>query len=177
MTIRKSLKACLMLSLALMVVFTMSTAAFAGTEVGQTKITLTEAYNIALEDAGLTKSQVKNVEKELDDGVYNIEFTKKGTKREYDYEISKKGKILEKSVDYNRARNTGKKKLSKDDAINKVADFSGFKKSTIKKGTVTLEKDDGQWIYEVRFNAKGYRYEYDVHGRTGKILEYSKESI
>ena len=53
MTIRKSLKACLILSLALMVVFTMSTAAFAGTEVGQTKITMTKAFNIALEDAGL----------------------------------------------------------------------------------------------------------------------------
>ena len=45
------------------------------------------------------------------------------------------------------------------------------------KGTVILEKDDGQWVYEVKFDAKGYHYEYDVHGRTGKILEYSKESF
>ena len=177
MTIRKSLKACLILSLALMVVFTMSTAAFAGTEVGQTKISMTKAFNIALEDAGLKKSEVKNVEKDYDDGKYEIEFRKVGTKRDYDYEISKTGKILEKSVDYNRARNTEKKKLTKEDAINKVVDFSGFKKSTVKNGTVTLEKDDGQWVYEVRFDTKSYHYEYDVHGRTGKILEYSKESI
>ena len=177
MTIRKSFRKAAVLILAIALVFTMSTAAFAGTEVGQTKISMSKAYSIALKDAKLTKSEVKNVDKEYEHGKYEIEFTKKGTKTEYDYEISKNGKILEKSVDYNRARNTGKKKLTEEDAIDKVAAFSGFKKSTIEKGTVILEKDDGQWVYEVKFDAKGYHYEYDVHGRTGKILEYSKESI
>ena len=172
MTTNKTLRKVFVVTLALVMVLTMSVSAFA-----DSKISMKKAFSIALENAKLTSDEVRRVEKEWDDGAYSIEFTKKGSRTEYEYEISASGKILEKSVDYNRAKVYGKKKLTKEDAINKVVDFSGFKKSTVKNGTVTLEKDDGQWVYEVRFDTKSYHYEYDVHGRTGKILEYSKESF
>ncbi len=170
MTTNKTLRRLFVATLALVLVFTMSAFAFA-----DSSISMKEAYNIALDDAGLTASKVKRVEKEFDDGAYSIEFTKKGTRTEYDYEISTSGEIIEKSVDYNRAKVYGKKKLTKAKAITKVANFSGIKKATIKKGYIYLEKDDGEWIYKVEFEKKGYNYEYDVHARTGKILEYSKE--
>ena len=61
-------------------------------------ITAAKAKAIALKDAGLTASQVRNlkVEKDKDDGVtkYEVSFDAKGY--EYDYEISLKGKILKK---------------------------------------------------------------------------------
>ena len=173
MTTNKTLRKVLVVTLALVMVFAMSAYAFADTS----EITLKEAYNIALDNAKLTASQVRRVEKEYDDGNYSIEFTKKNSKTEYDYEISKTGEIIEKSVDYNRAKVYGKKKLTKNKAIAKAAKFSGIKKSVIKKGYIHLEKEDGEWVYEIEFERNGYEYNYDVHARTGKILEYSKELI
>ena len=57
--------------------------------VGKTKISASEAKEIALSNAGLTKEEVKfrRTEKDRDDGrvVYEIEFFANGN--EYDYEI------------------------------------------------------------------------------------------
>ena len=172
MTTSKTLRKVFVIALALVMVFAMSAYAFA-----DSKITLNEAYDIALDNAKLSSSDVKRVEKEYDDGAYSIEFTKKGTRTEYDYEISKTGEIIEKSVDYNRSKVYGKKKLTKSQAIAKASKFSGIKKSVIKNGYIHLEKEDGEWVYEIEFERNNYEYNYDVHARTGKILEYSKELI
>lgn len=64
-------------------------------------ITLSEAKNIALKDAGLSASDVRfdTAKKDRDDGVtyYEIEFYK--DRVEYSYEISLSGKILERDID------------------------------------------------------------------------------
>lgn len=171
-TMKRTLRTLLIAALAMALVFTMTGMAFAGSE-----MTVEKAYKIALKDAGLTSSDVRCVEKEYDreDKVYEIEFKKKGSKIEYGYEISNTGKILEKSVDYNRAVVKGSKKLTKADAINVVVKTHGFKKTVVSKGRIKLEKDGGQWVYEMKFRSGSYRYEYEVHAATGKILEYSKK--
>lgn len=171
-TMKRTLRTLLIAALAMALVFTMTGMAFAGSE-----MTVEKAYKIALKDAGLTSSEVRCVEKEYDreDKVYEIEFKKKGSKIEYGYEISNTGKILEKSVDYNRAVVKGSKKLTKADAINVVVKTHGFKKTVVSKGRIKLEKDGGQWVYEMKFRSGSYRYEYEVHAATGKILEYSKK--
>ncbi|MBR6224121.1 MAG: PepSY domain-containing protein [Firmicutes bacterium] len=170
---KRTLRTLLIAALAMALVFTMTGMAFAGSE-----MTVEKAYKIALKDAGLTSSDVRCVEKDYDreDKVYEIEFIKKGAKTEYEYEISSTGKILKKSVDYNRAVVKGSKKLTKADAINVVVKTHGFKKTVVsKKGRIKLEKDGGQWVYEMKFRSGSYRYEYEVHAATGKILEYSKK--
>ena len=149
--------------------FTLSTGAFAA---GQ--ITLSQAYSKALKSAGVTSSQVTAVEKDSDDGVYEIEFTKKSNRAEYSFEYSRYGVLLEKSVDFNRAKNTGAKSLTKAQARAKVVSFGNFRSSTVASGTCTLKKDDGQWIYKVRFSTSSYYFEYEVHAATGKILEWDK---
>lgn len=171
-TMKRTLRTLLIAALAMALVFTMTGMAFAGSE-----MTVEKAYKIALKDAGLTSSDVRCVEKDYDreDKVYEIEFKKKGSKIEYGYEISNTGKILEKSVDYNRAVVKGSKKLTKADAINVVVKTHGFKKTVVSKGRIKLEKDGGQWVYEMKFRSGSYRYEYEVHAATGKILEYSKK--
>ena len=171
-TMKRTLRTLLIAALAMALVFTMTGMAFAGSE-----MTVEKAYKIALKDAGLTSSDVRCVEKEYDreDKVYEIEFKKKGSKIEYGYEISNTGKILEKSVDYNRAVVKGSKKLTKADAINVVVKTHGFKKTVVSKGRIKLEKDGGQWVYEMKFRSGSYRYEYEVHAATGKILEYGKK--
>ena len=151
------------------VMFTLSTGAFAaGT------VTLSQAYAKALKSAGVTSSQVTAVEKDSDDGVYEIEFTKKSNGAEYSFEYSRYGVLLEKSVDFNRVKNTGAKSLSKSQARTKVISFGDFRRSTVESGSCTLKKDDGQWIYKVRFSTSSYYFEYEVHASTGKILEWDK---
>ncbi len=171
---KKTLKTLMTALLAMAMVFTMTGMAFAGSGMNAD-----EAFKIALKDAGLASSEVRNVEKEYDreDKVYEVEFAKKNSKTEYEYEISSSGKILKKSVDYNRAVIKGAKKLTKSDAINKVVKAHGFKKTVVSKARITLEKDSGQWVYELKFRSGKYRYEYEVHAVTGKILEYSKKLI
>ena len=66
-------------------------------------ITAQRAKEIALEDAGLTKSQVYRLKahKDYDDGKAYYEVSFKTKKKEYDYEISMKGRILDKDIDRN----------------------------------------------------------------------------
>ena len=66
------------------------------------RITKTEAQNIALKDAGLTKDQVRGLKAELDydNGIaeYDVEFTCNGW--EYDYEINAEtGQIIFREKD------------------------------------------------------------------------------
>ena len=108
MTTNKTLRKVFVVTLALVMVLTMSVSAFA-----DSKISMKKAFSIALENAKLTSDEVRRVEKEWDDGAYSIEFTQKGSRTEYEYEISASGKILEKSVDYVYRHNYSKKKIGK----------------------------------------------------------------
>lgn len=150
----------------------MSVSAFAGS-----RITEKEAVNKALKDAGLSRARVTRLEAEYDDGKYEIEFTKKTNKTEYDYEVSKKGRILEKSVDRRYKKNHSHKKIGKIAARKKVAKFSGISLKVIKTGTCRYEYDDGEGTYEIKFRKGSYKYDYDVLAPTGKVIEYSKKYV
>ena len=159
------------ITLAVIVVIAMSASAFAGS------MTKKEAVKKALKDAHTSKDKVYALEAELDDGKYEIEFTKKKNDAEYEYEISKSGRILEKSVDYVYKHSSSKNKIGKKAARKKVAKFSGIKYSIIKKGTCTYEYDDNEGTYEVKFKKGHYKYDYEVLAPTGKIIEYSKDYV
>lgn len=67
-----------------------------------TTITMTEAENIALKDAGVSRSSVVyiNSQEDRDDGIYKIDVEFKQGNTEYEYEInSENGKILSKDID------------------------------------------------------------------------------
>jgi uncharacterized membrane protein YkoI len=155
---------------ALAMVMTMSVAAFAGA------ITDNDAaLKKALKNAGLKKSAVKYIDVEYDseDGVYEVEFTKKSTGKKYDYEIAAStGTIVKKSVDYKYKRNTSHSKIGKKAARKKVAKFSGISYKIVSSGTCRYEYDDRHGTYEVKFTKGNRRYEYDVLAPTGKIIEY-----
>ena len=167
----RKVRALMVLGLSLILALTMSVTSFAASGFDRQ-----DAINKALKNANLSKSKVAALEAEYDDGKYEVEFIKKSNGAEYTYEYSKTGKLIEKSVDYNRAPNYGAKKISKSEARNKAAKSSGVNKSTVSKGSCRLTTDDGQKVYEIHFSTKSYRYEYDVHAATGKILEFSKEA-
>lgn len=167
---KKVVKRVSVLALALVLAMAMTVGSFAGT------MSTSKAKSMALKNVGLTKTQVKYMEAEYDDGKYEVEFTKKSNGAEYSFEYSRGGTLLEKSVDYRVKKRTGSSDLiSKTTAKNKVKKFGGFKSSTLKNAKVYKEKDDGQYIYEVKFKTSKWRYDYDVQAKTGKILEWSKE--
>lgn len=58
-----------------------------------------DAKAIALKDAGLSASQVRDLDVEKDDGKWEVSF--ETSKYEYEYEISKYGKILNKDKERN----------------------------------------------------------------------------
>jgi len=172
---KKRINIAIALFAALAMVVTMSVSAFAA------GISSNDAaLKKALKNAGLKKSQVRHIESEFDreDGVYEVEFTKRSNGKECSYEISAdSGKIVKKSVDYRYKRNTSKKKIGKKAARKKVAKFSGISYKTISNGTCWYDYDDGQGVYEIKFEKGSKTYEYDVLAPTGKIIEYEWKVI
>lgn len=160
------------LFMTLVMVATMSTAAFAASNIGQNG-----AIEKALKSASTSKSKVRGLECEYENGKYEIEFTKKSNGAEYSFDISKGGRILEKNVEYSYKHNYSNKKIGKKAARKKVAKSSGFDLSVIEKGKCYFEYDDGEGRYEVNFTKGNYRYEYDLLAPTGKIIEYSRKYI
>lgn len=140
-------------------------------------ISLKKAEKIALKDAGVKRSQVKNFESERDGGKYEVEFVKKSNGTEFSYEISQKGKILEKSVDYVYEKNSSTDKIGKKAARKKAAAHSGVSYNKVKKGTCRYEYDDGEGKYEVNFKSGKYRYEYDILAPNGTVMEYDRKLI
>lgn len=144
-------------------------------------ITLEEAINIALKDAGLTKDQVQDLDAELDRdaGVvhYDVDFEKDN--KDYDYEIhAETGEIL-KAEKPKKATQTSvtttKKQLTRQEAIDIALKHAGVKSDQVRDLDAELDKDDGTVHYDVDFEADGYDYDYEIHAESGKILKSKKE--
>ena len=158
--------------IAVIMVMAMSVSAFAaGTSSNG-------ARNIALKNAKLTKSQVKNLKVKYDrkDADYDVKFIRKSNGAKYDYEIRKSnGKITEKSIEYKVKKNKSKKKIGKTAAFKKASKMSGVRLAAVKKGRCKYDYDDGQGVYEVKFRNGKYVYEIEIQAATGTALEYSWE--
>lgn len=172
---RKYLKKIVTVGILIIMTLAMTAASFA--ESGITKISKKDAEKIALKDAGLKRTEVKRLESEYDDGKYEVDFTRKSNGTEYDYEITKKGTIREKSVEYKYKKNSSKAKIGRKAARKKAAKHSGVSYNTVKKGTCTYEysnkKKEGK--YEVKFKTKKYKYEYEILAPNGTVMEYDKK--
>ena len=132
------------------------------------KITKEEAREIALKDSG--EKNVNDLEIELDDGKYEVEFTGKDG-REYSYEIgAASGKILSKEVDDENVKKiTDKKeekKITKEEAREIALNDSRVKDPR----KLEIELDDEK--YEIEFEDEdGTEYSYEIDAISGKILD------
>ena len=133
----RNLRKITVLLLALTLILTTGVTSFAGS-----KITEKQAISKALKNAGLSKSKVRALEAEYEDGKYEIEFVRKSNKAEYSYEYSKSGRLLEKSIDYRYKKNSSKEKIGKSEARKKAAAYTGVKLSIVKKGSKELHKKE-----------------------------------
>lgn len=159
----------------------------------ETNLTLDEAIDIALKDAGLTRKEIQDLDIELDWNAgtlhYDVDF--EINDRDYDYEIdANTGNILKKeipqepenkpvaSTDATRPKsdsNSTQKQLTREKARDIALNHAGLTASQVRDLDVELDRDDGILHYDVDFEAGGYEYEYEIHAASGKILHAQKE--
>ena len=152
---------------------------------GTTDIGTEKAKSIALEAAGVTASQVRNlrVERDYDDGrlEYEIEFYVGST--EYDYVISGvDGTILEQDVEQEGGSHTTQptqpstgSDIGAEKAKSIALSHAGFTASQVQRLKVEKDYDDGRLEYEVEFYAGTTEYDYTISGTDGTILKQDKE--
>ena len=151
-------------------------------------ITVEEAKQIALADAGLTADEVtfSKAELEEDNGGlrYDIEF--ETSDREYEYEIdANSGVVLEKSSE---AKASPVNTPSPEDPSGTDSELIGVERakeialadSGCTQGSVTftkaeLDNDDEKPHYEIDFHTDKNNYEYDIDAFSGKILDKEVE--
>lgn len=153
-----------------------------GSKVGAT-ISIDEAKNIAITDAGLTASEVTITKAKLDkdDGVavYEIEFYT--DTNEYEYEINAStGKVHSKDVELRKSGSTPDTNSEKDyigieNAKQKALADAGLTASQVTFTKQKLDKDNGRAIYEIEFYTADNEYDYDIDALTGNVVEKSIE--
>ena len=159
-----------------------------------------EAKRIAFAHAGVSESEVYDLETELDrdhgGAKYEIEFKCKGF--EYDYEIDAvTGAILESEKEPLQGsatpRPTAKptaeptakptQQPSGSDCIGRTAAISiAVAHAGVDMGEVScieaeLERENGKVFYEVEFRAGGWEYDYEIDAKTGRVIKSSREKL
>ncbi|MCD7733883.1 MAG: PepSY domain-containing protein, partial [Clostridiales bacterium] len=151
-----------------------STGSTSGTS-SSTLIGKTAAQEIALEDAGLTESQVSGLkvkqDKENGATVYEVEFYTSSA--EYEYEINgTTGAILSRDVE-SKSNGTQTGSVIGETAAKKAAfTHAGVSESSVSNLKVKLDTDDGIQVYEVEFRTSSAEYEYEINATTGTIISY-----
>lgn len=154
----------------LILVLAMSASVFAAA------VTKDEAAAKALADAGLAKSDAARLKTERDGKEFEVSFADKKTGDRYEYDIRiTDGKIREIEVEYAHKYDPSSERISEARAVRIAAKAAGVSKNTVKKGSCRYKKDDGEWVYKLKFKRKGCIYEYEILAPTGKITEMSKK--
>ncbi len=151
-------------------------------QAGNGQISLEDAKNAALQDAGLSASDVNYTKEkqDYDDGiaVYEIEFWAANV--EYEYEIdAATGAVHSKSVENHQSQsgngaNAGNQGtyIDADNAKSIALNHAGFSGADLNQIKAEFDIDDGQAVYEIEFYRDGKEYEYKINATYGTILEY-----
>lgn len=165
-------------------------SAAATSQQASAQISLDDAKNAALTDAGLSASDVTYTKDRLDydDGVsvYDIEFYT--SDQSYDYEIdANTGAILQKSVEsFQNAAGTNDGTTSGNQASGSYIDVeeaksialshAGLSASDVTFSKTKLETDDGYTCYEIEFYQGRTDYDYKIDAVSGTVLEFDSET-
>ena len=148
-----------------------------------TAYTQEQAKEIALLDAGLSADQVTFIETETDkdDGntYFELDFQTADTK--YDYEINRlTGEIFSKSKESlpkPEPEPQVKALIGLDEAKKAALADAGVKAADATYTKAELDEDDGRVYYDVEFKTTSAKYEYEIDGYTGKVLDKEKEAV
>lgn len=146
-------------------------------------ITLAEAKEKALTDAGVAAADASFTKEKLDrdDGVYHyeVEFVSAGKK--YDYDINATtGDVMEKGVKNVQSTqapvsDTGLITLA--EAKEKALADAGITATDASFTKEKMDKDDGRYIYEIDFATANTRYDYEIDAATGDVVDKDVETI
>ena len=144
-----------------------------------------EAKKIALDDAGVSESNVTRIrmKREYDDGreLYSVEFYVDAEEYDYDIEISS-GKIISKDFDIDddfKAGSGGQSSqndiISEDEAVAIVLErISGASADDV---WIQLDRDDGKTYYEGDVYYDNKEYEFEIDAATGQVTDWSEEAM
>ncbi|MCD8025549.1 MAG: PepSY domain-containing protein [Clostridiales bacterium] len=148
-------------------------------------IGIEEAEKIALEHAGVDEADTiyLNSHLEYEDGaaVYDVEFYD-GSK-EYSYEIdAATGSITSYDYDiedYSPTVSNSSIEVSVDLETAKSAAFddAGLTEDQVTQLKAYLDRDDGQYVYEISFVYNELEYEYEINADTGSVISADRESV
>ena len=150
-------------------------------------LTAEEAETVALEQAGLTREQVKfsRTESDWDDGVPEWEVEFRYENWEYDYVIhAETGAVIHWEREQERSKpvvsetpvtEPPEKELTAEEAKAIVLVHAGLTADQVTRLKIEKDRDDGIWVYEIEFRSGRMEYEYEIHAQTGKILDWDKE--
>ena len=165
----------------------------AGTDAPVTaQITAEEAKTAALADAGLDAGAVTFTEVKLDrDGalsVYDVDFYT--AEARYEYEINAAtGAVYSTSKEITASSGgqtsggqasggqTSENRIGLEAAKAAALSDAGVSASEATFRKAKLDYDDGVAVYEIEFYTSTYKYEYEIHASTGKILSRDTEAI
>lgn len=149
---------------------------------GAGQISLDEAKQTALADAGAAADAVTFTKEKLDydDGlsVYEIEFYT--STRAYEYEIdAATGVIISRSEETHHNNNghsshsVNEHSVWDSEAVKAIAaDHAGVSVEEVQFTKVKQDTEDGLAVFEVEFTKDGKEYEYTIDAATGAVLEF-----
>lgn len=142
------------------------------------------AVDAALGHAGVTRSEVRKLEVDLDyehgSMVYEVEFKVGAAEYEYDigaadgdivwYEIERDG-----TVEQGGSAIDGKAAISSDDAKTAALNHAGLTTAQVTHLKAELDREGGKLVYEIEFKSGGHEYEYVIDAATGAVIKSEKE--
>lgn len=142
------------------------------------------AVDAALGHAGVTRSEVRKLDVDLDyehgSMVYEVEFKVGAAEYEYDigaadgdiiwYEIERDG-----TVEQGGSAIDGKAAISSDDAKTAALNHAGLTASQVTHLKAELDREGGKLVYEIEFKSGGHEYEYVIDAATGAVIKSEKE--
>lgn len=154
-----------------------------------TSITMEQAKELALKDAGLKKSNVDfsntTTYRQNKTKVHKLVF--KTSTKKYVYKINAStGDIIGSntngigSTKNTRTKNKTNSKTSNNLISTEKAQSIAFSKAgvsadSVRKLKINLDEDNGKMLYEIEFKAGNMEYESEIDAKTGKILSWESD--
>lgn len=153
-----------------------------GNQPSGTAVTLEQAKQIALKDAGVSSSQASFIKEksDYDDGrqLFELEFVAGNSKYEYEVNATD-GSIIKRDMEtYASSNGSGSSQgglISRDAARDAALSHAGYTSSEVSALEIEQDRDDGRTVYEVSFRVGRQEFDYEIDASNGAILKAENE--
>lgn len=154
-----------------------------------TTLTEAEAIAIALAHAELSEAEITELRAhwDRDDRLPHWDIRWRSGDWEYDYDVDPEtGAILEWDRDYEPVGRIQEPPvtqppaaesayLTQEEALDIALSHAGLTGDKISRLERSFDRDDGRPEWDIEFTCDGYEYSYEIHAKTGAILDWEKE--